>query len=64
MCVHVSICTPTLFGKWSYIRDVWVSVLYPLTARQKKAQFLSKKFVSKNFREICFAFFIVVIQIV
>lgn len=30
MCVHVSICTPTLFGKWGFIWDVFVIVLYPL----------------------------------
>lgn len=61
MCVHVSICTPTLFGKWSYIWDVFFNVLYPLTAHQKKAQFSSKKNVTKNLREICLS---VVIQIV
>lgn len=37
MCVHVSICTPTLFGKWGFIWDVCFIVLYPLTAHQKKA---------------------------
>lgn len=59
MCVHVSICTPTLFGKWSYIWDVCFSVLYPLTAHQKKAQFSSKKkSVTKNLREICLAFLV------
>lgn len=62
MCVHVSICTPTLFGKWSYIWDVCFSVLYPLTAHQKKAQFSSKSY--KEFEGNLSCFLSVVIQIV
>ena len=53
MCVHVSICTPTLFGKWGYIWDVCFHVLFPLTAHQKTAQFSSQEIRGKSI----FAFF-------
>lgn len=65
MCVHVSICTPTLFGKWGHIWDVCFSVLYPLTAHQKKAQLSSNTIGLEEFwGKIVLLFFIVVIQIV
>lgn len=51
MCVHVSLCTPTLFGKWGDIWDVCFSWL-PI----KEGPALIQKLVLKNLMEVNFAF--------
>lgn len=50
MCVHVSICTPTLFleGEVTF-GDVCFSVPFPSTAHQRKTQFSKRKEFEINF---------------
>lgn len=52
MCVHVSICTPTLFGKLGCMFQCPVSLDCP-----SEGPVHIQKLVLKNLRKICFAFF-------
>lgn len=50
MCVHVSICTPTLFGKWSYILGCLFPCPVPLDCPSEEGPVLIQNKLPENIR--------------